>query len=89
MCIFFQTIHPVEFPEGNPIQQGWEVSAARSLPMPFGLESFDLEALDRLRAERIQFPKSVGLRNADGPPWCDRDLLTCHCCYGLASATGF
>jgi hypothetical protein len=40
--------------------------------MPFGLESFDLEALDRLRAERFQFPKSVGLRNADagGPPWC-------------------
>jgi hypothetical protein len=22
MGIFFQTIHPVEFPEGNPIQQG-------------------------------------------------------------------
>jgi len=22
MDIFFQTIHPVEFPEGNPIQQG-------------------------------------------------------------------
>jgi len=32
----------------------WVIPSAHPLPMPFGLESFDLEALDRLRAERLQ-----------------------------------
>ena len=73
MCIFFQTIHPVEFPEGNPIQQG-------------RLGSLFCLLIAAAPGLRLVEPTP---RRAGGPPWCDRDLLTCHCCYGLASATGF
>jgi len=31
----------------------WVIPSAHPLLMPFGLESLDLEALERLRAERL------------------------------------